>query len=352
MTARATSSSVADATSKGRRVRPSFTEADLRWLEARVGDILVADGVVPASCSGFSTSAAPCLFHEEAIQLDLHLPGAGRVRVSHCGCDNWLKPETPPATSLEELATDLAEEILWMWNRRSEAAGTVKKVREAFEAELARPDAQQLGLDLLGVDLGCWETYRGRRHDALATFDLQHDGLVPTSYARLYSCASGVRRFCRTVRPYQKALAERRDELAAVGATAAFDRAALAFVGKAGMDPRKIVLALARQPYGLTIQLNGGGELRLLWRMLTIRGKFEVEPGVEWDFGEVRFSREAEHVGTGRAHAGMLGEFLAFDVLPEGAKVTCVGGNAAAVILSTVPQVDLFRLTGDEVDWL
>ena len=133
------------------------------------------------------------------------------------------------------MAPDLADDVLWYWHRRDEAAPMLETVRTAVEAEFERD--RSLGHDtaLLGVSLDDFETYHGRlQMYARVDMRLMRHGLLPISWSPAFRSTDQVRKWFRSNRPAWREMARLRDERAKVGAVGAIDTVALNALRHAG----------------------------------------------------------------------------------------------------------------------
>jgi hypothetical protein len=96
------------------------------------------------------------------------------------------------------------------------------------------------------------------------------------------------------MRPYQRALAQRRDELAAAGATAEIERLAVVAIVQMGLDPLSVVSDLVMDVSSRRIDL-GGPYLLISWQMKTIRGAILMPDGMDWKPGDLNALRNARH---------------------------------------------------------
>jgi hypothetical protein len=170
----------------GRPNQEALREIDLPSFEAMIEKILQSEGLPTGVVCGFEPRQGCCKVHTGGIRCTLHVPGGGRVQVTHCGCDNWLTPVAAPPEDAASMARALADEIVWYWRSRSDIAAMVANIAEACEREAAK--ARALGLDshFVGARPAEFDTFRGRRQHADAYFDLIHDTLRPQRWRRSF----------------------------------------------------------------------------------------------------------------------------------------------------------------------
>ena len=332
--------------------RASLSDGDLRSLELEVQRILLAAGLPSNGISNFAKSdfSPRCKVHTEQFKIELRIADTASVGIVHCGCDNWLQPVDPPPRNMTEMAQDFAEEILWYWNRRGNAMTMMETVRAAAEAEFGKARSQGLEWSVTDVSLYLFETFTGRRQEAEVKFDLMHESLVPYQWARCFSTPAEIKKFVRSVRPYQVALAKRRDSLAKTGARGAIDALATAVFHEAGRDILAAAKATTRDPRSRSFDINGT-EVILRWQMATLQGRFALAPGVYWHFPNIRFDgsdNPARCAVAGRR----LTEYFESPLLPPDALVRRVSLDPKATTLLIDPVVRLFGLTDGEPVWI
>lgn len=326
-----------------------FSEDDLRSIEADVRRIFVETGLPPESISNFRTSCAPCATHTECVNADIHISDDVSVHVAHCGCDTWLSPTDPPPSDLEAFAQDFAEDLVWYreWHRTGEAASMMVAIRDAVEAEIRRAAADGLDWSPANFSFATFDTFRGHRPHVVAQFNQLHNSLTPEMWSSPFWTAADVKKFFRSVRPYQRALARRRDELAAVGARGAVDAVAAAVFLEADCDMLWAAEITKLDPQSSRFKV-GDGEVLLRWQMGTLQGRVDLAPGVRWDFGKIYFD-DYEIVDRAR-YGRRLSEYFECALLPPDALVgTC---DMIAGTIRIEPEVKLFRCENGVASWL
>ncbi len=250
------------------------------------------------------------------------------------------------------MARGLAEEILWYWHERERAVEMMREVRGAFEREINRGTDEGLDWSLGRMELARFETFRGRFKRAQVAFDLMHSNLGPYAMDWPFETPAAVSKYFRSARPHQRALAARRDQLASVGATGAIDRVAVAAISQARLDPLGVIALATRSTDRLTLKL-GWTELSLRWRMGTIEGTLDLAPGIEWEFGRIRFAPDCAPAEDMLTHRKPIGMFLASPFV--NGDLTVSGGakdSKGCTTLLIKPELDFFNIIDGAATWV
>lgn len=261
-----------------------YSAADLRDVEQALAQILRTEGLPQDSVSDLATTTAACEVHPESLRVDLLLPDGVEVQVTHCGCEASRGPIDAPVNNLSIMALGLAEEIVSYWRSRADTLARLAEFRETCESEAARARSQGIEATFLGLRSPELDTLRGPRRCTEVYFDLIDDSLLPQRWGKTFWDTVEVTEFFRSMRPYLRALAERREELASLGAKGAIDRVAVAAIRHAGLDPLEVIVDMARDNVSRRIAV-GGTDVLLYWRFKTIRDEIDVAPGVRGNSG-------------------------------------------------------------------
>ena len=183
---------------------------------------------------------------------------------------------------------------------------------------------------------------------------LMRHGLLPISWSPQFRSSDQVRKWFRSNRPAWREMARLRDERAKLGAVGAIDTVALNALRHAGWDPADAVRLLVRKDHGMPLDLDGV-DLVLGWRMQTLEGRFDISPGVRWDFGKLIFANPDER--TAMLGDRVVGDYCDSPLLPEGARVTCKFGDLRSgelkiTSVSIDPPLTLFGIADGRVTWI
>lgn len=272
------------------------------------------------------------------------------VRVTLCGCETSRGLIDAPVDDPSRMAVGLAEEVLSYWRSRADTLARLAEFRETCEREAANARSQGIEATFLALWSPELDSLRGPRRCTEVYFDLIHDSLLPQRWRRTLWDTAEVTKFFRAMRPYLRALAERRNELAASGATGAIDRVAVAAIRQAGLDPLEVISDMARDIVSRRIAV-GGTDVLLYWRFKTIRGEIDVAPGVRWEFGKVRFVIDQKDA-LRRLRDNALEAMVSSPLLPGHAVVRCRHYGHQATILEVDPECDLFHVDHGLAAWV
>lgn len=269
-----------------------YEVADLDLLKVRLEELLQAAGLPQGSVSGLEARLGGCQLHAGHVRLTLRLDTDVSVDVVHCGCEEYLNPTDPGLDTPEKMALDLADEIVAYWRRRHQVFDLMKELTSAFDPIVAKNRIDPADCRLLRVVPSTLETNKSEHYDWVTVhYELLSDAMSMRTWSRSCHAPKDFAKDLASARPYQLALAQRRQELVEMGALGAVDCLAIRAIADAGMDPLKVVSKLFDGGWDYRGDF-GSNHLWLTWGMGTLRCAMDLAPGIRWDFGEVVFQPE------------------------------------------------------------
>lgn len=272
--------------------RSALREIELPAFRVILERMLASSGLPEGCVTGLDTIPAMCRWHSGRVRFNLHLPDGHGIRVTHCGCADWRKPDAAPPEDIDGFATSLADHVVWYWHNHADFMVMDHDIAAACEREAAKDRAQGLSTTFAGPRSVEFDTFLGRDQGAAAFIDMLHDSLLRQRWRRSFNDAADVTRFFRSMRPYLRSLAESRDRYAANGADGAI-KLTLASLRYLGLDALPIIAELAAAGGSKRFDIDGA-RLLLRWRYKMIQGTLSMPDGIEWPFGTVDTFREMD----------------------------------------------------------
>ena len=267
--------------------------ADLRSLQVATLDLLEKGGMPAGLVDNFRFGRPrrggnpPCLGADLRLADDLVMTIAAR------GADG--RQEVADHIEPAKVARRMSDAMLKLWRERNGFLSQVATVRLTAAEEAERAACRNVPQRLVEIVPAVFSIYDTCPPHMLVVRDQIGPALSDQRFATpcwdVRSVRGGFRNCQRTLMQY----AERRAELAEVGAFGEIDGVALAALKAANIDPVTAIEAMmAAGHYWIEM---GEPRLRLTWDTGTILSSIDLAPDVKWDRGCVRFLKGSRPPG-------------------------------------------------------